>query len=129
MAVERFLMCPPDFFDTHHLFNPWMSWREAVDRGRARAEWEALRQAIGEAGGEVLLIEPRPEAGAMVFTRDAALVYALGRVILLRNEGPRGAVEPPLFSDWFARRGYALEAPPPGRIDGGTSCAAATSAS
>lgn len=119
MAVERYLMCPPEFFDTHHLFNPWMDWREAVDRGRARVEWEALRQAISAAGGEVVVMEPRPDAGAMVFTRDAALVYAPGRVIILRNDGPRGVVEPPFFSEWFARSGYALEAPPPDRMDGG----------
>ncbi len=115
----RFLMCPPQYFDTHHLFNPWMEWREAVDHDRCWEEWQALRQAIIQAGGEVELIEPKEEAGAMVFTRDAALVYAPGRVMVLQNEGPRGIVEPPVFSRWFARHGYLLESPPPGRIDGG----------
>lgn len=55
----------------------------------------------------------------MVFTRDAALVFATGRAIILHNDGPRGIVEPLVFSDWFARNGFALEASPPGRIDGG----------
>lgn len=119
MVAERFLMCPPEHYDARHLFNPWMDWREAVDPARARDEWERLRAAVVAAGGEVLVIAPQPDAGAMVFTRDAALVHLPGQAVILRNDGPRGVVEPPLFSAWFACHGYALEAPPPGRIDGG----------
>ena len=116
-----FLMCPPEHFDVHFLFNPHMSWRERVDRRRARAQWRRLVRVLEEAGAELHFLEPPPAAiGPLVFTADAALCYRPGDVLILRNDGVRGDVEPELFQSWFEQHGYRTElAPPNYRLDGG----------
>jgi len=67
----------------------------------------------------VELLEPRPELPSLVFTGSAALVYAPGKAIVLRNDGPRACNDPAVFLSWFGSRGYAAGALPPGHhIDG-----------
>lgn len=118
--ARRFLLCPPEFFDTHFLFNPFMDYRERVDRRRAKAQWRLLRRILEEAGAEVEIMEPEPATSALSFTADGALCYAPGRVLILRNDGARGEFEPPVFTHWFRDQGYAVEALPPRyRLDGG----------
>jgi hypothetical protein len=34
----RFLLCAPEYFDVHFLFNPFMSFHERVDRRRAKRQ-------------------------------------------------------------------------------------------
>jgi N-dimethylarginine dimethylaminohydrolase len=114
------LLCPPDYFDTHFLFNPFMSFREKVNPRRARSQWRRLVCAVEAAGAEVELMEPDPVTSALPFTADGALCYAPGWVLILRNDGPRGDLEPPVFTRWFQARGYRTEALPPNyRLDGG----------
>src|SRR5215216_1574993 len=82
----RFLVCPPRFFDTHFLFNPWMNYRERVNRHRAWRQWRDLVSALEQAGAEVQTIEPQPDSSAMVFTADAALVLDDASAVLLPND-------------------------------------------
>ena len=49
----RFLVCPPDHFDTDYLFNPFMTYRERVRPRRARRQWHRLVRALQEAGAVV----------------------------------------------------------------------------
>ncbi len=81
-------------------------------------EWEQLRSLIKARGGRSETIAPASQAGAMTFTRDAALVYGPGRALILRNDGPRGDTEPTRFARWFAESGYETETTPY-RLDGG----------
>lgn len=124
-AGHRYLMSPPANYGVHHLLNPWMTWHEAVDVGRAVRQWEGVVEAVELAGGKVELVEPNPESGAMTFTRDTAVVAATGQAVVLRNVGRRGDVEPERIAAWLADNGFATEEPVgQDRIDGGNVVAA-----
>lgn len=115
----RFLMSPPDYYGRLTAIDPWTGHSERVDPARAKEQWEQLVDCIREAGGEVELLEPRPDLPSLVFTGSAALVYAPGKAIILRNDGPRGGHDPAVFLSWFGSRGYAAGTLPPGyHIDG-----------
>lgn len=119
-ATPSFLMCPPDAFDAHFLFNPHMTYSDRVDRRRAKAQWLRLVRVLEEAGAEIELLEPRPGLAPLVFTADGAFCFAPGEALILRNDGLRGDVEPAVFRDWFRSRGYGVESVPPNhRLDGG----------
>lgn len=119
-STTRILMSPPNHLDSLHLFNPWMHWSEAIDRKRAVRQWERLRELIESAGAIVEVLEPALPATAMTFTRDTALVYGAGSVLILRNDGSRGDIEPNIVQPWFERRGYTAERMPPRyHLDGG----------
>jgi len=120
--VDRpaFLVCAPEYFDVHFLFNPFMSFRERVDRRRAKPQWRRLVRVLEEAGAELHFLDPSPESTALPFTADGGFCYRPGDVLLLRNDGIRGDLEPALFRRWFKAHGYRVESPPPDyRLDGG----------
>lgn len=119
-------MAAPDQLRPHFLCNPWMSWQDGFDPRLARRQWERLVHLIRDAGGEVALLPQAPGegSGAMCFTADGALVYAAGQALVLRNDGPRGALEPECFRVWLAAHGYTVEGLPD-RLDGGNLVAAA----
>lgn len=104
----RFLMCPPYFYNTHFLFNPWMSYKEDVDSQKALTQWENLKNSIEKAGGEVEVIEPDPREGAMVFVRDNAFVYDKNKVLIIRSYGPRGKREPKILEKFFKKRKWKV---------------------
>jgi N-dimethylarginine dimethylaminohydrolase len=115
-----FLMCPPDFFDVHFLFNPHMPFTDRVDRRRARAQWRRLVRVLEEAGAQLEFLQPARDVGPLVFTADGAFCYRPGDVLILENDGVRGHLEPEIFRSWFRANGYRTESAPPGfRLDGG----------
>jgi len=117
---RRFLVCPPDYFDSTFLFNPWMSFRDTVDVGRARSQWDAMVAALEDAGAKIEFLESSPHSPAQVFTADGAIVLGGKHALVLRNDGPRGTLEPRYFADWLRADGFAVESIPPNRtLDGG----------
>jgi len=97
-----------------------MDFRERVNRHRAWRQWRDLCRALEQAGAELETIEPLEDSSAMVFTADAALVLAPDIALLLRNDGPRGDLEPFIFRSWFERHGFETESlPSTARLDGG----------
>ncbi len=117
---RRFLVCPPDYFDTDFLFNPFMTYREKVKPHRARSQWRRLVRTLEHAGAIVEQMEPEPVTSALPFTADGAFCFAPGRSMILRNDGPRGDLEPPVFNAWFREQRYEVESLPPSfRLDGG----------
>lgn len=120
ISRPRFLMCEPEHYDVHFMFNPWMSYTELVDRRLAARQWRRLVRVMEQSGAEIELLPSSPASPAQVFTADGALVYAPGRALVLRNDGPRGYREPRVFADWLASRGYCIEPlPTKYRLDGG----------
>ena len=116
----RFLLCAPEYFDVHFLFNPFMSFHERVDRRRAKRQWRRLVRVLEEAGADLEFLDPSPDSTALPFTADGAFCYRPGDVLLLRNDGVRGDLEPAVFRRWFKARGYRVESLPPHcRLDGG----------
>jgi N-dimethylarginine dimethylaminohydrolase len=118
--MQRFLVCPPDYFDSSFMFNPWMEYTESVDLDLAKSQWETLVSALIESGAEVELMTPSPHSPAQVFTADGAVVYGSEQALVLRNDGPRGTIEPINFSEWLRSDGYTVESMPLTRtLDGG----------
>ena len=118
--LPTLLMCPPEFFDVHFLFNPHMPYTERVDRRRAQAQWRRLVRVLEDTGAELRFLDAEPGLGPLVFTADAAFCYRPGDVLILENDGVRSHREPELFRRWFTANGYRTEAAPPGfRLDGG----------
>ena len=49
------LMCPPDHFSVDYVINPWMAGNEgALDLGLARAQWDALRDALAAGDAQAI---------------------------------------------------------------------------
>ncbi len=118
--VPSLLMCAPDHYDVHFLFNPHMRYSERVDRRRAKAQWGRLVRVLEEARADLRFLEPSPLTGPLVFTADGAFCYRPGDVLILQNDGVRGDLEPALFRAWFQAHGFRTEfAPPNCRLDGG----------
>lgn len=102
------------------MFNPWMNYNESVDFDLARAQWDRAIEALTEAGAEVEYLAPSPYSPAQVFTADGAVVLDNRHALLLRNDGPRGTLEPRYFAEWLRSDGFTVESIPPNRsIDGG----------
>lgn len=108
MAKTSFLMCRPDFYDTHFLFNPWMDFREKVNKKKAISQWQKLKEAIEKEGGEIELINPDWQETAQVFVRDNAFVFDTNKVLILRSYGPRGKREPKILAKWFKKKKYQV---------------------
>ncbi|NQW18356.1 MAG: hypothetical protein HQ478_12810 [Chloroflexi bacterium] len=97
-----------------------MSFSDSVDITRATRQWNGMVEAMEEAGAEVELLEPSPDSPAQVFTADGAVILGDHQALILRNDGPRGALEPRNFADWLRDDGFEVESIPPNRtLDGG----------
>ena len=82
----RVLLTSPDHFDVEYVINPHMAGNVGdVDPGRARAQWEALRDAYDRLGMEVEVLAGQPDLPDMVFCANQTLPY-------LTPGGERGAV-------------------------------------
>ncbi|HSX08445.1 MAG TPA: hypothetical protein VLG11_06145 [Candidatus Saccharimonadales bacterium] len=68
------LMSGVAFFDDTHPINPYMDARLPVDRARAQAEHDAIRDAFTTAGIQVIQVAPPPDCQDGVYTANWALV-------------------------------------------------------
>ncbi len=117
-------MCPPDAFDVVDVKNPFMVGNEgAVDRARARRQWDALRAAFEAAGMPVEVLPPEPDCEDMTFCanpsfpyldRDGARVCLLGRM-----RSPSRERETPAVRAWFQAAGYRVVSIPAAYEGGG----------
>jgi len=113
-------MCEPGGYSAPHILNPWMDWTEAVDARRALRQWSALADTIRDAGADVETIHNHSRSGAMTFTRDTAVVTAVGEAVVLRNVGRRGDLEPEQVIAWLRADGIEIiELDDDDRLDGG----------
>ena len=82
------LMTDPSHYDVSYAINPWMHpeiWQSDHDanRSRAVAASQALRNALQDAGAELIVIDGVPGLPDMVFPANAAIVLD-GRALLAR---------------------------------------------
>jgi N-dimethylarginine dimethylaminohydrolase len=110
---ERVLMCEVDYFDVVDVKNPYMEGNiGAVDKARAREQWERLRRAFEEAGHEVVTIASVKGLEDMVFAANQVLP-GMSRdgtpyVLLSRMCHASRQREVPYYRAWFERRGYKV---------------------
>lgn len=123
--MERpvFVLCPPDHFTVSYVINPWMDpddWarnRDEYERA-ARDGWQALADALKDAGAEIHILPARPGVPDLVFTANIASVID-GKAMLARFRHPERRAEEPLIAAFFAeleRRGivHEIRTPPQG---------------
>jgi N-dimethylarginine dimethylaminohydrolase len=104
---DKILMCPPDYFSVDYVINPWMAGhKEGLSLGRARQQWDALRDSIAEFA-EVVTMDAQPELPDMVFTANAGVVYgnkAIASHFMPHERRP----EEQYFKTWFRENGFEL---------------------
>ncbi|MEA3146162.1 MAG: hypothetical protein QOI53_1634, partial [Verrucomicrobiota bacterium] len=106
-SPERYLMCPPEFFQVDYVINPWMEGN--IDRANgtlAAEQWHRLHAMLGHQV-KVELLEPLAGSPDMVFTANAGLVLG-DQVVLSRFLHPERQSEEPHFRDWFRQNGFRV---------------------
>ncbi|WP_431957223.1 dimethylargininase [Nocardia lijiangensis] len=101
---RRFVMCRPDHFDVRYSINPWMDPEAPVDRTRALAQWDTLRETFERHGHRVDVVPGEPGLPDMVFAANGGLVVG-DRIMSARFTHPERAAEGPAFHRWFTGRG------------------------
>jgi N-dimethylarginine dimethylaminohydrolase len=107
---RHYLMCRPEHFEVRYAINPWMRPDEPVDRERALAQWDALRQTYLDLGHRVDLIDPVPGLPDMVYAANGATVVG-GTVLGARFRHRERAAEALAYRAWFAAAGYSVAEP------------------
>jgi len=112
--MDRFLMCPPDYFGIEYEINPWMRLDNQSDPKRARLQWRDLHDVLTrELGARVELLDPVRGLPDLVFTANAG--YVEGDLFVSSAfKHPERQGETPFFDAWFAARGYRIEKLGPG---------------
>jgi N-dimethylarginine dimethylaminohydrolase len=107
---RHYLMCRPEYFDVRYAINPWMRPGIPVDRGRALAQWDALRRTYLDLGHRVDLLDPIPGLPDMVYAANGATVVD-GVVFGARFRHPQRSAEAQAHRAWFAAAGYPVVEP------------------
>ncbi|MEN3265743.1 dimethylargininase [Pseudonocardia sp.] len=102
---RRYLMCRPEHFCVEYAINPWMHPGVPVDRGRALAQWEGLRQTYLGLGHRVDLLDPVPGLPDMVYAANGATVVD-GVVLGARFRHRERAAEAGAHRRWFRAAGF-----------------------
>lgn len=128
--VRRVLMLDPEHFETRYAINPHMRDADGalkrVDRGRARAQWTALRAALEASGLEVVTAPALAEHPDAVFCANPALPVpaavaadGVARVVPSRMAHAERAGEVPHLVAVLEGLGYVrAELPDAGRFEG-----------
>jgi N-dimethylarginine dimethylaminohydrolase len=71
-------------------------------------QWDSLRQAIVDAGGEVEVLEQRPDSPDMVYAMNLGLATGDGRAMLSHMRFEPRRKESLTAADWFTGHGFEL---------------------
>ena len=114
------VMCAPTAFDVIDVKNPFMAGQQRVDRERAHAQWNALRDAFVSSGLHVHEVEALQHAEDMVFTANPLFtgVSATGERVAVASrmkfQSRRAEVEPQ--AALLERLGYRIDRSVPDTI-------------
>jgi N-dimethylarginine dimethylaminohydrolase len=87
------LMSGAKWFDDAAAINPFMNKNVAVDKKKAQAEHDAIRDALAQAGVKVITVEPPEMCQDGVYTANWALIRG-NKAVLSRLPSARTAEEP-----------------------------------
>lgn len=105
-------MCPPDYFDVIDQKNPYMSREHAVDRVKARAQWDSLCSVLQQNGFEVDTVVPVAGLEDMVFAANQLFLgekSGYGKFAVpghMVHESRQREV--PFYADWCRQHGYQI---------------------
>lgn len=106
------LVCPPKYFDVVDQKNPYMTRESAVDRVKARTQWEKLCSDLQQCGCEIETIDPVEGLEDMVFAANQVFVgekAGYGKfVVPSRMVYPSRQREVPFYTEWFRAKGYRV---------------------
>lgn len=106
------LMCPPNYFDVVDQKNPYMLRQHAVDRVKARTQWENLCTVLKQNGCAIETIDPVEGLEDMVFAANqifAGEKAGFGKFIVpSRMVYPSRQREVSFYEDWCRARDYRV---------------------
>jgi N-dimethylarginine dimethylaminohydrolase len=106
---RRYLMVEPGHFRVDYAINPYMDVHDQPDAERARVQWLHLVAAIEAAGGQVEVLEQRPDAPDMVYAMNLGLVLDTAgepRVALSHMRYAERRMETLTAGPWFEAAGF-----------------------
>lgn len=104
---RRYLMVDPEHFRVDYAINPFMDTSEQPDPVATRRQWDDIRRAVEDAGGEVVVLPQLPDAPDMVYAMNLGLVIG-DRAVLSHMRYPERRMETPAAAGWFGDHGLAL---------------------
>ena len=112
---ERVLMTRPDHFRVAYVINPHMEGHiGTVDRARARAQWDALRETYERLGFPVTVLDGAAGLPDMVFCANQTLPLLAPdgsrTAVMSRMHAPQRADEVPTYARFFEGEGYRVQA-------------------
>lgn len=106
------LLCPPHYFDVVDQKNPYMRRDSAVDRVKARSQWETLCGVLQQNGCKVETIAPIEGLEDMVFAANQVFVgekIGYGKfAVPSRMVYPSRHREVAFYAEWFRAHDYRL---------------------
>ena len=106
------LLCPPDYFDVVDQKNPYMTRKSAVDRGKARSQWDSLCSVLQQSGCDIETIAPVEGLEDMVFAANQVFVgekSGYGKfAVPSQMVYPSRQREVPHFAEWFRQHEYQI---------------------
>ena len=105
---RRYLMVRPAHFRIDYVINPYMSTGDQPDPVLAVRQWESLRQAIVAAGGQVEVLEQRPDSPDMVYAMNLALAAGPHRAVLSHMRFALRRKESVTAARWLRTHGFDL---------------------
>lgn len=105
---RRYLMVRPEHFRIDYEINPYMSTKDQPDPVLAMRQWESLRQAIVDAGGEVAVLDQRPDSPDMVYAMNLGLATRDRRAALSHMRFDARRRESVTAAGWFRADGFDL---------------------
>lgn len=100
--TKQIIMCPPHQFAVRYSINPWMEGNlDSVDTFQAHQQWLGCRNALVQAGADVIVMPTPPEnCPDAVFAANAGLVYK-GMFTPSYFKHPERQVEEEYFINYF----------------------------
>jgi arginine dihydrolase len=106
---HRYLMVEPNHFRVDYAINPYMDVHDQPDPVRTREQWLGLVETIRAYGGDVDVLEQRPDAPDMVYAMNLGLVVNRddrNRAVLSHMRFAERRMETLSAEPWFAEHGF-----------------------
>ncbi len=106
---RKYVMVRPDHFRVDYQINPFMDLADQPDAALAREQWDTLAVTIRSLGGNVDVVEQRPDAPDMVYAMNLGLglqrADGQAHVVMSHMRFAERRMETATAAAWFGARG------------------------